>query len=562
MLLTIFYKELRSITVAGAAWKTTSADVTFSITEDTLRWWQRVQVPRVRLLENVLQGCRQVQAPRTRWQERALCRWRQKRAPRTRSPEKLTGGVRQQQASWNVSWQIVSWQMRQGLPPLVRILRLLHLMLRQLGFVVVIVDGDVDLCSGSSGSSQSLWKVTSTCDEVTQTEHVIKKRGLALRCLVSPPSGSWSTSLDVCGFAQATRTCLAPSANKDKKRSSRCVLNEVSHSLPCRRTVSDAWRAAAAVDLCDGCASKLWIRRSVIADACKNCVRVLCQTQKTTETHAMTILCGKHTERWRETQPKWVMNADSNQGFAASPRQLGLVEKRIRLLAAAAATNRLVIEERTTTPTRNNECVLTSVSCVVAVAMLAWCPREHTRTPHIEDDWVQTEGALQPRLSTSCSRRRRARTCTETSRRARCRRRAPLWLDTKNSCSDHNIAMRVQCWSSCFTHHQCLSPFLQQKKKTKLIQTRKSIRPFSGIRGSFARSWLFWARIGGRNKNLRLVIIMAPMVPGHQRLDARQSPLGVSQHAKKKTEKNTLHISPIPWISLKKSLHVPCQGPV
>ena len=39
-----------------------------------------------------------------------------------------------------------------------------------------------------------------------------------------------------------------------------------------------------------------------------------------------------------------------------------------------------------------------SVSCVVAVAMLAWCPREHTRDPHVEDDRVQQEGALQPRL--------------------------------------------------------------------------------------------------------------------------------------------------------------------
>ena len=55
----------------------------------------------------------------------------------------------------------------------------------------------------------------STCDGVSQTQHVIKKLGLALRCLVSPPSVSWSTSLDVCGFAQAKRTCLAPSAHKD-----------------------------------------------------------------------------------------------------------------------------------------------------------------------------------------------------------------------------------------------------------------------------------------------------------------------------------------------------------
>ena len=81
-----------------------------------------------------------------------------------------------------------------------------------------------------------------------------------------------------------------------------------------------------------------------------------------------------------------------------SPRQLGLQEKRLRLLAAAAATDRLVIEERATTKTRNNMCVLTSVSCVMAVTRLAWRPREHTWAPHVEDDRVQQEGALQPRL--------------------------------------------------------------------------------------------------------------------------------------------------------------------
>ena len=38
------------------------------------------------------------------------------------------------------------------------------------------------------------------------------------------------------------------------------------------------------------------------------------------------------------------------------------------------------------------------MSCVVAVTKVAWCPREHTRAPHVEDDRVQQEGALQPRL--------------------------------------------------------------------------------------------------------------------------------------------------------------------
>ena len=55
---------------------------------------------------------------------------------------------------------------------------------------------------------------------------MIKKLGLVLHCLVSPPSVSWTTSPDVCGSAQAKRTCLAPSAHKDKKRPSRCVLSK------------------------------------------------------------------------------------------------------------------------------------------------------------------------------------------------------------------------------------------------------------------------------------------------------------------------------------------------
>ena len=61
-----------------------------------------------------------------------------------------------------------------------RILWHLHLMLRQLGLVVDIVEGNVDLCSRSSGLSKSLWKVASTCDGVSQTQHMIKKLGLVL----------------------------------------------------------------------------------------------------------------------------------------------------------------------------------------------------------------------------------------------------------------------------------------------------------------------------------------------------------------------------------------------
>ena len=34
----------------------------------------------------------------------------------------------------------------------------------------------------------------------------------------------------------------------------------------------------------------------------------------------------------------------------------------------------------------------------MAVTKLAWRPREHTWAPHVVDDRVQQEGALQPRL--------------------------------------------------------------------------------------------------------------------------------------------------------------------
>ena len=36
---------------------------------------------------------------------------------------------------------------------------------------------------------------------------------------------------------------------------------------------------------------------------------------------------------------------------------------------------------------------------MIAVTRLAWRPREHTRDPHVEDDRVQKEGELQPRLA-------------------------------------------------------------------------------------------------------------------------------------------------------------------
>ena len=118
------------------------------------------------------------------------------------------------------------------------------------------------------------------------------------------------------------------------------------------------------------------------------------------------------------------MNADSNQGFATSPR----------------ATDRLVIKERTTTKTRNNDCVLTSVSCVMAVIRL---------------------GELQQRLVPF--RVQKLLVEQDAVDVLHC-----LWVDTKrlfgpehgDECSvDHRVS------------HVILSPFVQPKKVPKLFQT-------------------------------------------------------------------------------------------
>ena len=172
-----------------------------------------------------------------------------------------------------------------------------------------------------------------------------------------------------------------------------------------------------------------------------------------------------------------------------SPRQLGLQEKRLRLLAAAAATDRLVMENRTHgVDTEQRLCI--DRSCLAWWLLQGW-PGAHESTPGtnmskmIGSNRRVRSNQTTPR-TTSCSRRRRARTCTETSRRARCRRRArarrrgraPLWNDTKNGCLDQ--AMRVQCSSSCFTHHQCLSQCIKKKKPTS-IQPGKTFRLMFGI---------------------------------------------------------------------------------
>ena len=134
------------------------------------------------------------------------------------------------------------------------------------------------------------------------------------------------------------------------------------------------------------------------------------------------------------------------------------------------------------------KCVLNRlclVKCVLNRLCLVKCAGPH----HVEDDRVQQEGALQPRLvPLRVHEGGVARTCTETSRRARCRRRArarrrgraPLWNDTKkkrlfgpgdeSGSGDHRASHIISAG------HRA-----SKKKKPKLIQPGKRFRSMFGI---------------------------------------------------------------------------------
>ena len=153
----------------------------------------------------------------------------------------------------------------------------------------------------------------------------------------------------------------------------------------------------------------------------------------------------------------------------------------------------------------------------MAVTRLAWRPREHTRDPHVEDDRVQKEGALQPRLVPLRVHEGGVD--------------GPVAVDVLEQdavdvlhCgstqkkrlfgpSDESAMLIIVLHTS-----SVLVTARAKKKKTALIQTGKSLWSFSGIRGSFAGSWLSLTGIGGRNKKRRLVIIYAPMVILHIRM--------------------------------------------
>ena len=91
-----------------------------------------------------------------------------------------------------------------------------------------------------------------------------------------------------------------------------------------------------------------------------------------------------------------VMNADSNQGFAAAARATGKTAQ----AAGRSRGHRPTCdgEQNPRSRYRTETVSWQIMSCVVAVTRVAWRPREHTWDEHVEDDRVQQEGPLQPRL--------------------------------------------------------------------------------------------------------------------------------------------------------------------
>ena len=304
---------------------------------------------------------------------------------------------------------------------------------------------------------------------------------------------------------EAARMCL-----------DRCYKSSPGHGAA---PVAGRAAAAAAVDLCDGCAQKLWIRWSVIAHACKNCVRVLCLSRWT-----------RKYKQWRYSEKTNRRNTSNDDTLREAHKAVAWettnmsdesgLQPRIRRVAAAARargkTHQTPGRSRGHRPTCDwgknqnadteqrlclDQCVLSDGCYKAGLAPTRAYPRSTCRR------WSGPKGGCAPTKprTTSCSPRRHARTCTETSRRARCRRRArarcrgraPLWIDTKNGCLDQ--AMRVQCSSSCFTHHQCLSPFVH-KKKAKINSDRKIIMAIFWNSGVFCNILVVFTGIGGRKK--------------------------------------------------------------
>ena len=158
--------------------------------------------------------------------------------------------------------------------------------------------------------------------------------------------------------------------------------------------------------------------------------------------------------------------------------------------------------------------------------MLAWCPGEHTWASHIEDDRVQKDGALQPRLvplrvheggvhGPVQKKKKRAR-CRRRAP-AQCRKRAPLCIDTKRLFGpEHGDESAVLI---IVLHTSSVLVTVRATKNAKSNSDKEvNCGHFSRIRGSSARSRLLWTGIGGRNNKHRLAIMLASMVRLHPTL--------------------------------------------
>ena len=103
---------------------------------------------------------------------------------------------------------------------------------------------------------------------------------------------------------------------------------------------------------------------------------------------------------------------------------------------------------------------MTSMSCVMTVPRLAWHPPEHARTLDVTSDWVQEEGALQPRLVPLRVHEGGVQQELLVEQDAV----APLWIDTKQAvwtrkCSvDHHVSPII-----CAYHRSCKKKHIFRK---------------------------------------------------------------------------------------------------
>ena len=165
--------------------------------------------------------------------------------------------------------QIVSCETQTSIVKCVLTDRVLNRMRQGLPFLCVS-SGSCTSCSGRSGSSLRKVHVHLcsggwSCDGSVNTHDQETGSGVAL-----PRESAFRVLVHWTSAALHKPNILVSLRRHIKTKRHRA-------DVSCQNINSD--KACPTVDLCDGCAEKLWIRWSVIAHACKNCVRVLCLTR-------------------------------------------------------------------------------------------------------------------------------------------------------------------------------------------------------------------------------------------------------------------------------------------